>query len=75
MGYRSKGGDLLYNNNNKNIYINRKRFAESGSMAKEISQIEDLPGDSFRQRAVVRLVNFKVPYSRPATAPVKVYLL
>ncbi|KAE9530802.1 hypothetical protein AGLY_011264 [Aphis glycines] len=40
-------------------------------MAKEISQIENLPGGSFRQRAVVRLVNFKVPYSRPATAPVK----
>lgn len=77
MGYRSKWVDLLYNNNNNNtnIYINQKRFAESSTMAKAISQIENLSGGSVQQRAVVRLVNFQVPYSRPATAPVKVYLI
>lgn len=58
------------------IFIfNQTRFAESGSMAKEISQIENLPGGSFRQRAVVRHVNFQVSYARPATTPVKVYLI
>jgi len=45
-------------------------------MAKEISQVENLPGGLFRQRAVVRLVNFQVPYARPVTAAsVKVYLI
>jgi len=75
MGYRSKRVDLLYNNNTINIYTNQTRFAESGSMAKQISKIENLPSGSFRQRAIVRLVNFQVPYSRPATAPLKVYLI